>query len=274
MSIIKSLARTWLPPIITGSLRNWRSGVIRFEGEFAAWEEAAAVCTGYDAEHILAKVLAATLEVKRGRAAFDRDSVLFDRIEYAWPVTAGLMWAAARSGGRLDVLDFGGALGSSYFQNRSLLDALPDVRWSIVEQPHYVDAGRTHIEDARLRFYDSIEACLEANRPNVVLLSSVMQYLEFPYDVFELLSKSGAFCLIIDRTPFSSLDADSILVQRVPAQIYSASYPMWALSKARFLSNAGKHWNLLAAYDSPEGTIRTGFGPEFTFQGMIFASKQ
>ena len=274
MSIVRSLARAWLPPIITGSLRNWRNGVIRFEGNFSSWEEAAAVCTGYDAGHILAKVLAATLEVKRGGAVFERDSVLFDRIEYAWPVTAGLMWAAARNGGHLDVLDFGGALGSGYFQNQNLLGALRDVHWSIVEQPHYVQAGRAHIEDARLRFYDSIDLCLEANRPNVVLLSSVLQYLEYPYDVFEQLSRSGACCLIIDRTPFSSIGADRILVQRVPAQIYSASYPMWALSKTRFLDIAEKYWKLLAAYDSPEGTIWPGIGPEFTFQGMIFAAKQ
>jgi putative methyltransferase (TIGR04325 family) len=38
-------------------------------------------------------------------------------------------------------------LGSSYFQNRKFLQSLPDVRWNVVEQPHYVDAGRKYIEE-------------------------------------------------------------------------------------------------------------------------------
>ena len=73
------------------------------------------------AQDILDKVLAATLKVKQGQAVFERDSVLFDEIEYSWPLLAGLMWAAASNGGKLNVLDFGGALGSSYYQNRKFL---------------------------------------------------------------------------------------------------------------------------------------------------------
>ena len=91
--------------------------------------------------------------VKRGEAVFERDSVIFDKVQYAWPVTAGLMWVAARNGGRLSVLDFGGSLGSSYFQNREFLAYLPNVRWSVIEQAHFVKAGRKHIQDERLVFY-------------------------------------------------------------------------------------------------------------------------
>ncbi len=122
MNALRALARDWFPPAVVRLIRRGRGpqqdGGLRFEGDFATWEEASAQCAGYDAEDILAKVLAATLKVKSGEAACERDSVLFDDIEYAWPVLAGLMWAAARNGGKLNVLDFGGALGSSYFQNR------------------------------------------------------------------------------------------------------------------------------------------------------------
>ena len=100
MSVLKALARDWLPPVLARWFRQVRGGGIRFEGDFATWAEANRHCTGYDAEEILAKVLASTLKVKHGEAATERDSVLFDQIEYAWPVLAGLMWAAARTGGR------------------------------------------------------------------------------------------------------------------------------------------------------------------------------
>ena len=59
---------------------------------------------------ILGKVLEATLKVKNGEAVYERDLVLFDHIEFYWPVLSGLMWVAARNNGRLNVLDYGGTL--------------------------------------------------------------------------------------------------------------------------------------------------------------------
>jgi len=276
MSALKVLAREWLPPALVRWLRRVRgSGIgICFEGDFATWEEASARCTGYDAEEILEKVLAATLKVKHGEAAFERDSVLFDEIEYAWPVLAGLMWTAARNGGRLNVLDFGGALGSSYFQNRKFLQVLPEVRWNVVEQQHYVEAGQKHIQNEQLRFYKSIEECLTENQPNVVLLSSVMQYLESPIDLISELRNVGALCLVIDRTPFSIDIKNILVVQIVPAAIYSASYPMWIFSLPEFKQLLAKDWSLVASNLSPEGFVQTTNGFKFSFQGMLLESRR
>src|SRR4051812_32502194 len=114
MSALSSLAKYLLPPATARLLERLSTHRIRFEGDFATWHEASSKCAGYDANDILAHVLAATLNIKRGEAAFERDSVLFDTVEYTWPITAGLMCAAARNAGKLDVLDFGGALGSHY----------------------------------------------------------------------------------------------------------------------------------------------------------------
>jgi putative methyltransferase (TIGR04325 family) len=278
MKALKALARDWLPPAVVRLIRRkqgkQQDGGLRFEGDFASWEEASAQCTGYDAEDILAKVLAATIKVKRGEAAFERDSVLFAEIEYAWPVLAGLMWAAARNGGRLNVLDFGGALGSSYFQNRKFLQTLPEVRWNVVEQPHYVDAGRKYIQDEQLRFYQTIEECLSANRPNVILLSSVLQYLKSPVELVHKLNNVGAACLIVDRTPFTVNGKDKLTVQKVPAAIYSASYPMWIFSLSEFKQLMEESWCLLASNLSPEGHVQTTNGVEFSFQGILLESRR
>jgi len=228
MSIIKSFAKDCLPPAIFWVLRQLRGDGIRFEGDYATWEDAAAQCTGYDAEPILAKVLDATLKVKRGEAAYERDSVLFDAIEYSWPVTAGLLWAAARSEGRLNVLDFGGSLGSSYFQNRKFLDQLINVQWSVVEQTHFVRAGKDFIQDDRLRFHFTIEESVSDSIPNIVLLSSVLQYIAEPYALLDDIVKVAPDCLIIDRTPFLNTNStDKIKIQEIPAAIYKSSYPCW-----------------------------------------------
>jgi putative methyltransferase (TIGR04325 family) len=272
MSLQNAAAREWLPPAFVRWIRQMSGGGIRFEGDFANWEEASARCTGYDAEEILAKVLAATLKVKRGEAAYERDSMLFEEIEYAWPVIAALMWAAARSGGRLNVLDFGGALGSSYFQNRKFLQPLPDVHWSVVEQPHYFEAGRKHIQEEHLSFYKSLEECLSENQPNVILLSSVLQYLESPNELIEKLNKVGALCMVIDRTPFSLHGKNKLVVQKVPAAIYSASYPMWIFSLPEIRQLLEENWRLVASNISPEGHVQTTNGFEFSFQGMLLES--
>jgi putative methyltransferase (TIGR04325 family) len=271
MSVTKVLVRDWLPPAVVRwvrQVRQVRDGDIRFEGEFATWEEASMLCKGYDAEDILAKVLAATLKVKRGEATFERDSVLFDEIEYAWPVLAGLLWAAARNGGTLNVLDFGGALGSSYFQNLNILQTLPDVQWNVVEQEHYVDAGRAYIQDEVLRFYKSIEECLAENKPNVILLSSVLQYLSDPKNILFSALDIGADVVIIDRTIINHTLSDKVYVQHVPVAIYNASYPCRSLSEPALLATVGENYRLQADFQSLNFNALKFIESEF--KGYIF----
>ena len=271
MRVLKELVRNCLPPVLLRWFRQLRSTEgICFKGNFSTWEEASDHCTGYDTEEILAKVLAATLKVKHGEAVFERDSVLFDQIEYVWPVLAGLMWTAARSGGRLNVLDFGGALGSSYFQNQKFLQTLPDVHWNVVEQSHYVDAGRAHIQDEKLRFYDSVEECRSQNQPNVILLSSVLQYLPDPFGLLNTLGEVKADILLIDRTSFSlSGHVDSIKLQYVPAAIYQASYPCRVFNEdnlCQFISGLG--YQLLETFPALDN-----FDPNTYWRGHIFLSQ-
>jgi putative methyltransferase (TIGR04325 family) len=263
MNSFKAIARDWCPPAMHRWVRRLREGAIRFEGGFASWEEACAHCTGYDAENILAKVLAATLEVKQGTAVFERDSVLFDEIEYAWPVVAGLLVAAARNGGLLNVLDFGGSLGSSYFQNRELLKTLPTVRWNVVEQSHYVKAGQTYIQDKYLRFYLSIHECLAENKINVILLSSVLQYLPDPANLFLSLLSVGADTVILDRTIINRSTSDRIYVQHVPPSIYTASYPCRSLSESRLLAAASDRYQLNADFPSLHFPVLESIESEF-----------
>jgi putative methyltransferase (TIGR04325 family) len=267
MRRLKEFARDWLPPVVVRLLQQRRSSGLCFEGDFASWEEASAHCTGYDAQDILDKVLAATLKVKHGEAVFERDSVLFDEIEYSWPVLTGLMWAAARNDGKLNVLDFGGALGSSYYQNRKFLQSLHEVKWNVVEQPHYVEAGRKHIQDEQLRFYKTIKECLVENYPNVILLSSVMQYLPTPFDTLSDFWKIKAGTLIFDRTSFSLTNQDTIRLQHVPADICEATYPCHTFSEDNFrklVSEAG--YRLLEAFDSLDA-----FDPDTYWRGHIFS---
>lgn len=269
MNIIKSFARKWLPPEVKRILLQVRNNGTRFEGEFENWEDAASRCTGYDTEHILAKVLDSTIKVKNGDAAFERDSILFNDIEYDWPVTTGLMWAAAQSQGKLNVLDFGGALGSSYFQNKKFLELLHDVQWNVVEQANYVQAGLSHIQNSRLRFYKSIDDLYLENRPNTILLSSVLQYLPDPKTIIKKIIKLGAKVIILDKTIVNKSSKNKIYVQHVPANIYLASYPCYSLSEEKLISLFGLGYRLESSFESLSFPELSRIDSQF--KGFIFS---
>lgn len=261
--------RDCLPPVIARLLINLLPGRIRFEGHYATWEEAVAKSRGYDDQSILEKVLHATLKVKRGEAAFERDSVLFDKIDYSWPLVSALMWSAARQGGRLDVLDFGGSLGSLYFQHRALFTGLKSICWSVIEQAHFVEAGKAHLEDQRLKFYATISACLAENQPKIILLSSVLQYLSRPDDILDEINKTEAELLVIDKTPVYHGTKNSLCIQISPPEIYAASYPMWILSEENLFDKL-VGWRLVAQSVANEGTVYMKAGINMTFANYLF----
>ena len=62
-------------------------------GDFASWEEAQSNCSGYDSDIILEKCRNALLKVKNKEAVYERDSVLFDKIQYSWGLLAGIQKA-------------------------------------------------------------------------------------------------------------------------------------------------------------------------------------
>ena len=178
---------------------------------------------------------AATREVVAGRAAYERDSVLFHEPAYPFPIVAELLRAALANGRRLNVIDFGGSLGSTYRQCRPLLDGVQDLRWHVIEQPGFVAIGQSEFSTEELRFAASPDEVPVGDVPPLVLLSSVLQYLETPESTLRQLLGIGAKHLIIDRTPMSDLDTHRLCIQHVPKAIYDASYPCWVLSRARLL---------------------------------------
>ena len=190
--------------------------------------------------------------MKRGEAVYERDSVLFDEIEYSWPLLAALMWIAARNRGRLDVVDFGGGLGTTFQQNRRFLADLAEVHWSIVEQPRFVECGREAFESEHLRFYQSIDACLATRPAETLLLSSTLQYLPDPYAFLDDASARFRFA-IVDLTPVHAGGRDRLTVQTVPPSIYPARYPCWIFSEERLRTAVLRHWDIVANFDSSLG---------------------
>lgn len=204
--------------------------VLEWTGDYPSWQQALADSKAYDSDEIFRKTLDATRKVVAGEAAYERDSYLFDHIAYTWSLLSALLLAHAQDG-RLDVLDFGGSLGSSYRQNHKFLDRLAHVAWNVVEQAHVVEAGKAEFETERLRFRSSIAEC---GPVNVALFPSVLCYLEDPWEVLRQASATTARLLFVNRTPFHEGDQDRIRLQIVRPPIYDGSYPCWQFSRGRF----------------------------------------
>ncbi len=236
----KKIFKKTLPPIIIDLYRflyKKRSNSIRWIGNYNSWELALELCEGYEKKEILEKCTISLLKVKNGDAIYERDSVIFDKKNYNWPVLTLLQKTALSNDDSLCVLDFGGSLGTSYFQNISFLKGYFNITWCVVEQKNFSDRGKKYFENKELKFFASIDECLKEYTPNIVLLSSVLQYLENPYDIIEKILLLDCKYIIVDRTCVSNIRDDMLTVQIVPKIIYDASYPCWIFSENKLIAS-------------------------------------
>ena len=262
---MKAVLKEIIPPIAWNMMRQivGRKG-LSFEGNYSTWQAALDAAGGYDKPAILERVRSAALNVKDGKAVFERDSVCFYNEEYRWSTLACLLRVAAENGGRLRVLDFGGSLGSFWFQHKKHFQNLSEVRWAVVEQPHYVRCGNEEFANDTLEFHETIEECLESGSVDVIFVSSVLQYLPEPYVWLQRFAKSGVRYLLLDRTPFIDVDQDRLTVQHVPPQIYKASYPAWFFSRKGFMKDLKKAGYSFETEFSNEDDVGIG-----NYRGML-----
>lgn len=245
---MKHIIKDFLPPVLIRLLKREKS--TKWSGSYTDWQDALIKCSGYSASNILEKVKESVLKVKSGEAAFERDSVLFDKIEYSWPLLSSLMWVAALNKGTLNVLDFGGSLGSSYFQNKKFLAPL-DVNWYVVEQKSFVECGQKFIQDDCLKFFSSVDEIKKSGSAiDVVVIACTLPYLENPYNVLEDLINYEIPYLIVDNTPFNYQDSNRLTIQEVDPNIYSATYPCWLLNYEEVIQRIRKKYAVISEHEN------------------------
>ncbi len=248
MQKLKKLAKKLLPPVFIelSKSKNLNYG---FFGKYSSWAEAENKCGGYNSEMIFNKVRDAALKVKRGEAAFERDSMAFKEIEYSYPVLSALLMASVKSAKKgFNVLDFGGALGSMYYQYRHLAQSIGLKKWIVVEQERFVEIGKKEFEDSNLKFAFSLKQAEKIAKPDIIILGSVLQYLKEPYKFLDEFLALDAKFILIDRTPFAD-EGEFVSVQKVSEEIYPAEYPAWFFSEKKILSKMLKNYKIVYSYD-------------------------
>jgi putative methyltransferase (TIGR04325 family) len=242
----RTLLHGWLPPAFVKIVRKIRRRRAFF-GDFRTWGEALAASKGYADQTILAKVVSATREAAAGRGRWDRDGAVFDTMEVNAPLLAALRRIAEIEKGQLDLVDFGGALGSTWRQHREALRDLGRIRWRVVEQPHYVEAGQ-EFADAVLAFYGSLNEALAEGSVSTVLFSSVLPYVELPHALLAEVAGRGVRHVIIDRTSFAADGRERIVVQRVPSELGGGSYPCRLFARDALLAPLASHYRLVGEW--------------------------
>ena len=244
-SRVKDLTPPFLLRKIIGLFYGWH-------GSYPSWEEASQLCSCYNSEMILEKVKTATLNVKQGRFPFARDSVNFSKICYSYPLLAAILWVATQKENKVNIMDFGGSLGSSFYQNKLFLESLEDFNWCIVEQHHFVDLGKAQFAEKKLHFFYTIEDCLQTYPINLLILSSVLQYLEDPFRILEEIFRSNIEYVLVDRTTFVLHGKDKLTLQKVPKKIYKANYPCWFFNENKFVNFFLPGYDLIYEFEVDE----------------------
>jgi len=129
----------------------------------------------------------------------------------------------------------------------------------VVEQKHYVEAGRVEFSKKPVSFYENPAEAVLGVQPNLLLLSSVLPYLPNPYARFRELLALRISRVLVDRTFFLRRPGERLTVQKVPEWIYPASYPAWFLDESKLKNIASEAgYRLLAEFpaldqNQPEG---------------------
>jgi putative methyltransferase (TIGR04325 family) len=211
-------------------LYDERSPGIRYLGDYNSWTEAAEECEGYDDSVIINKAIWASQKVLNGEAKWERDSFLFYEQKYVYKLCASILRCALKNGNKgVRVLDLGGSLGSTYFQNIKYLEDVNNLEYIVAEQDHYRDYGHEHLENSILKFISSKDDWESQEKYDIILMSASLQYISEYIEITEKIKRARPEYIILDRILIS--ERGRLCKETVPEKIYKSSYPVRIFSE-------------------------------------------
>lgn len=217
---------------------------IHYFGNYDSWEDACRECNGYDDKTIIETVSKAVEKISSGGGIWERDGVVFDEPKYNYPICASILKCALQNEDRkVRILDIGGSLGSTYFQNRKYLADVIKLEYVIAEQDNFVTYGKKNLENKTLRFIYSSDDFEKYGRFDIALLSASLQYIEQYEEIMIKLIKTKPRYIILDRIPISG--RSRICIETVPERIYKSSYPLRIFSENEITDLLGSAYTLI-----------------------------
>ena len=267
---VKTIARDFCPPVIWRMARAIKRGRMGsttsfFEGPFALWADAVAHSDGWSSEQITRKQVAAARKVRDGEALVEQDGLVREHIPYSPTLLAFLMLVLERFRA-IDIIDFGGGLGTNYHQYRKLTNCLSaPIDWLIVERPDLVKIGVDSFATTELKFTSDLNEALNRGKRALAFTSS-FQYLDAPFERIDAAQLTQVEIIAFDKVFMGNTENDEVFVQHPDHRYYDATYPAWRFSRAAFLDRM-QHRSFTLVEDFPQP------GQEFELAGMLFVRK-
>ena len=227
--------------------------------------------SGYTEDPTIDLAFESTLKLANGDLHHEKDSVLHNNFPYPWPVLTSLLYIGYTNKSQLRVLDFGGAFGINYFQNRKFLQDSLSLYWQILEQEKVVEKGKLHFETGDLRFIKEEPGISELQEVNCLIFSGVLQYFENPYNVLESWIAKGIPFILIDKTTFIKAPVQRLTLHTIPGNNSKISFPCWLFNTSEFLKKFADQYELIA--DFPRHDHQRSFlddGTPYEWKGFLF----
>ena len=210
-------------------LRIDKNNNLFFWGDYLSWEDAivqAEEVSGIKAGYSTDAIYETTVKWYKERVRLSEERDLLFEGPDNFECLSSLLYVMQEVG-KLNLLDFGGSLGNTYYKYKGLLDK-DKINWNIVEQEEYVRFGKENIKE--LSFWGDVDECLENQKINCVLFSGSIQYVKSPFAVMKHIFDSDVEYAIFDRIPLCINTESKIVNQNVPSRIYCATYPLWLIN--------------------------------------------
>jgi putative methyltransferase (TIGR04325 family) len=136
-----------------------------------------------------------------------------------------------------------------------------------------VDCGQKFFQNEILHFfYTPEEMIVKQGLPDLLILSCVLPYLEKPYEKLKILMGFKFPYILIDNTYFNYENRDRICIQRVPPEIYKASYPCWMLNYEHIQSTLSVKYELIS--DHENDSFISLDNQQIRYRGGLFKIKE
>lgn len=219
-----------------------------------SWQDAIAGSLGYSHSTTVQRTLD-----RRHSADFSNQEIVDDRMRR---VAKAIQLAGIASNTELSILDVGGGWGDYFWGLQRLLNC--KLNYTVVETEeliHQLPVGLTAIEN--LTFSSQLP---QSNRFDIVLLSSVLQYVQDPWRLLRDASCLSEF-VIINRLLLVPEQLSGFAVQR-SGFFRRVSYPIHLLSEQEFLIRVQNIGSIISRWQAPEDTAVIKFRL-FSNQGFL-----
>lgn len=270
---IKKGVKRILKPFISSKNKGSETKLMDgWNGCFENWEDATKISDGYINEEFFEKSFQSVSKVLHEGRGFERDSYFFADEVFNYPFVSALLLTRQKSGKALHIIDFGGGLGSTYLQHRSILTEDIVAKWTVVETPPLVDRAKQLPFDNRIDFRTDLLFHPEHSENTCVVFSSVLQYVPDFEEILSQCIRTFSY-ILIDRTCFKT-NGSQITVQKVPDSIYKATYPCRIFDETEFKLNFFQNFDQILRFRSYcDDPFRHSDGFNIYWFGFLFHKK-